>query len=129
MRETITICGLQMSARQQQHFGFPHSKYLQSFQTNSGSRLREKRKSMAKIRTEVFIETSEIVIIKRNRTFIRTWCDECGRDIGMVTLSEAALLSGHDAKAIRSMMENQHIHFRYLKTDTPYICLKSLCLF
>jgi hypothetical protein len=29
MRETTTICGLQMSARQQQrHFGFPHSKYL-----------------------------------------------------------------------------------------------------
>ena len=84
---------------------------------------------MVKIRTEVFIETTETFIVKRNRTFIRTWCEDCGREVGMVTLPEAALLTSHDVRAIRSMMENQHIHFRYLKPETPYICLRSLCLF
>ena len=84
---------------------------------------------MAKTRTEVFIETSEIFIIKRNRLIVRNWCAECGREVGMVTLPGAALLTGHDVKAIRSMIENRHIHFCYLKPETPSVCLRSLCLF
>lgn len=84
---------------------------------------------MTKTRTEVFIKTSEILIIKRNRTFVRTWCKDCRRQVNMLPLQEAALLTGHDVKAIRSMMENQHIHFCYLKPETPSVCLRSLCLF
>jgi hypothetical protein len=84
---------------------------------------------MGIIRTEFFIETSETLIIKRNRTFIRTWCEGCQREVSMLPLREAALLSGHDVKTIRSMMENQHIHFCYLKSETPSVCLRSLCLF
>ena len=81
---------------------------------------------MAKTRTEVFIETSETFIIKRNRIFVRTWCEDCAREVGMVTLPEAALLSGHDVQALRSMMENRHIHFSYLKPEMPSVCLRSL---
>ena len=84
---------------------------------------------MAKTRIEVFIETSEILIIKRNRNFVRTWCGECAREVSMLPLVEAAQLTGHDVKAIHSMMESQHVHFRYLKPETPCICLRSLCLF
>jgi len=84
---------------------------------------------MAKIRTEVFIETSEIFIITRNRTSVRTWCEDCGREVSMLPLPEAALLTGHDVEAIRSMMKNQHIHFCYLNPKTPSVCLRSLCLF
>ena len=84
---------------------------------------------MAKIRTEVFIETSETFIIKRNRTSVRTWCEDCGREVSMLPLPEAALLTGHDVAAIRSMMENQDIHFCYLSPETPSVCLRSLCLF
>ena len=84
---------------------------------------------MAKIRTEVFIETSEILIIKRKRTFVRSWCADCEREVSMLPLSEAALLTGHDVKAIHWMMENRRIHFFYLKPETASICLRSLCLF
>jgi thiol-disulfide isomerase/thioredoxin len=89
----------------------------------------KKRKSMAKIRTEVFIETSEIFIIKRNRNFPRTWCEDCEREVRMVTLSEAAFITGYDVKAIHSMMENRHVHFINLNSETPSVCLRSLCLF
>jgi len=84
---------------------------------------------MAKTRTEVFIETSEIFIIKRKRTFVRAWCASCGQEVSMLPLQQAALLTGHSVEAIRSMMENQHVHFRYLKAETASICLRSLCLF
>jgi hypothetical protein len=87
------------------------------------------RKPMTITRTEVLIETSEILIIKRSRTFVRSWCEDCGREVGMLPIPEAALLTGYDAAAIRSLMENRHVHFRYLKAETPYICLRTLCLF
>ena len=77
---------------------------------------------------EVFIETNEIFIIKRNRTVVRMWCDDCGREVSLVTLHDAALLTGHDAETIHSMMENNRIHFSYLEPETPSVCLRSLCL-
>ena len=118
-----------MCARQQQrHFGFPHSKYLTGSDKSIASAFGKKRKSMAKIRTEVFIETSETFIIKRNQAFVRTRCEDCRREVSMLPLPEAALLTGHDVKAIRSMMENQHIHFCYPKPRILSICLRSLCL-
>ena len=83
---------------------------------------------MVKNRTEVFIETSEIFIVKRSRIFARTWCEDCGREVSMLPLPEAALLTGHGVEAIRSMMENSRVHFRYLKPETPSVCLRSLCL-
>jgi hypothetical protein len=79
-------------------------------------------------RTEVFIETSEILIIKRKRTFVRSWCKECAREVNMLSIQEAVLLTGRDVKAIRTMMENQHLHCSYLKPETAGICLRSLCL-
>jgi hypothetical protein len=88
-----------------------------------------KRKPMTITRTEVFIETSEIFIVKRNRTFVRAWCDGCGREVSMLPLLEAALVTGHDVKAICSMMENRFIHFRELRPETLRVCLRSLCLF
>lgn len=84
---------------------------------------------MAKIRTELFIEISETYIIKRNGFSVRIWCEGCAREVCMLPLSEAARLSGHDVKAIRSMMENRQIHFFCLKPETPIVCLRSLFLF
>ncbi|HEX8290031.1 MAG TPA: hypothetical protein VF556_18765 [Pyrinomonadaceae bacterium] len=84
---------------------------------------------MAKIRTEVFIETSETFIVKRNRTFVRAWCEDCGQEVSMVLLPEAALLTGYAVEKILSMMENRRVHFSYLKPETPSVCLRSLCLF
>lgn len=83
---------------------------------------------MAKNRTEVFIETSEIYIIRRQRFFIRTWCEDCGREVSMSSPSEAALVMCQDTKTIYSLIDKKHIHFRYLKEETPLICLRSLCL-
>lgn len=84
---------------------------------------------MAKKRAEVSIETGETLIIKRNRTFVQAWCAECGREVSMLPLQQAALLTGHSVEAIRSMMESRRIHFRYQNLEEPRICLSSLCLF
>lgn len=83
---------------------------------------------MAKTRTEVFIETSETYTIKRKRFFVRNWCNDCGREVNMVPPSEAALMMSQDTKTIYSLIDQKHIHFCYLKAETPLICLRSLFL-
>jgi hypothetical protein len=84
---------------------------------------------MAKTRTEVSVETGETLIIKRNRSFVQAWCADCGREVSMLPLQQAALLTGHSVEAIRSMMESRSIHFRYQNLEAPRVCLRSLCLF
>jgi hypothetical protein len=84
---------------------------------------------MTKMRTEIFIETSETYIVKRKRFFHRNWCEECGREVNMAPPSEAALMMCHDTKTIYSLIDKKHIHFSYLKTETPLVCLRSLSLF
>lgn len=83
---------------------------------------------MAKILTEFFIETSEVYVIKRKRYFVRTWCDDCGQEVNMLAPAEAARLMCQDLNNIYSLIDKKHIHFRYLKEETPLVCLRSLCL-
>ena len=83
---------------------------------------------MAKTRTEFFIETSEIFIIRRKRIFVRVFCDGCEREVMMISPSEAALIMCQSLESIFSLIDKNRIHFRYLKNDTPLVCLRSLCL-
>jgi hypothetical protein len=83
---------------------------------------------MTKTRTEVFIETNETYVIRRKRFFVRTWCEDCGREVSMISPSEAALLVCQDTKIIYSLIERKRIHFCFLKEETPLVCLRSLCL-
>ncbi len=83
---------------------------------------------MRKIRTEVVIETTEVYVIKHRRHFIRTWCEDCGREVSLIPPSEAALLIFQETEKIYSLMDENRIHFRFFGEQTPFICLPSLCL-
>ena len=83
---------------------------------------------MRKIRTEVVIETTEVYVIKHRRSFIRTWCEDCGREVSLIPPSEAALLTFQETEAIYTLMEENRVHFRLFGNQTPFICLTSLCL-
>jgi len=84
---------------------------------------------MRKIRTEVVIETTEVYVIKRRRSFIRTWCDDCGREVSLVPPTEAALLIFQEPETIYSLILENRVHFRFFAQQaTPFICLPSLCL-
>ncbi len=84
---------------------------------------------MRKILTEVVIETTEIYVIKHQRHFIRTWCEDCGREVSLITPSEAALLTFQETAEIYSLMDERRVHFRlFAPEQTPFVCLTSLCL-
>jgi len=83
---------------------------------------------MRKIQTEFVIETTEIYLIKRQRHFVRAWCDECDREVSLVPLAEAALLAFQETDAIYSLIDERRVHFRLFGEKTPFVCLTSLCL-
>jgi hypothetical protein len=77
-------------------------------------------------KTTITIETEEIWIIKRQRFFTRSFCQECSRDVCLVQPQDAALLSFRDLDTIYSLMESKYFHLKYLN-GKPLICLNSLC--
>ena len=83
---------------------------------------------MRKILTEVVIETTEVYVVRRRRHFIRTFCEECGREVSLVPPSEAALLTFREPAAIYSLIAENRVHFRFIEENLPFICLPSLCL-
>jgi hypothetical protein len=48
-------------------------------------------------KTEITLETERIWIIRKSRTR-RGWCAECGREVDLVQLKEAEILSGKDVQ-------------------------------
>lgn len=84
---------------------------------------------MRKILTEVVIETTEVYVVRRRRHLIRTFCEECGREVSLVPPSEAALLSFCEPAAIYGLIAENRVHFRFFAREKkPFICLPSLCL-
>ena len=50
-------------------------------------------------RTEIIVETNEVVTIRRARVY-RAWCAECGREVEMVGLLDARTIAGLQGSVI-----------------------------
>lgn len=83
---------------------------------------------MAKIQTEIFIETHKTHVFKRKRYFVRAYCELCGREVSLLPPGEAAFLTGQETEKIHSLVATGKIHFRYFNEQKLFVCLTSLCL-
>ena len=83
---------------------------------------------MTKVRTEILIESSESYVVTRRRLFHRKWCNECGRDVNMVSPSEAAFMTCQTTEIITSLLNENQIHHANAESETPLVCLRSLSL-
>ena len=83
---------------------------------------------MGKIKTEIFIETQQITVVKRKRTFFRAYCEHCGREVSLLHPIDAAILMCCETERIYSLMDANKIHFRFFQNKKPFVCLTSVCL-
>ena len=84
---------------------------------------------MRKTLTRIAIERTEVYVVRRRRHLIRTFCEDCGREVSLVPPAEAALLTFREPSAIYSLIAENRVHFRFVATEKkPFICLPSLCL-
>jgi hypothetical protein len=92
------------------------------------SHLKGADKKMATYSSKITIETREIHIIKYRRSFLRAYCLQCQREVGMISPRDAALLSGKDLNTIDMLMQTEQFHWGSFDEGKSFICINSLCL-
>jgi hypothetical protein len=77
-------------------------------------------------RTEITIETDQVLIIRRRRRVVRAWCAACAGKSEVVTADEAAVAAGVELQTVYGWARAGDVHF----TETPegllLVCLNSL---
>jgi hypothetical protein len=78
-----------------------------------------------KKRTEVMIETERLLVI-RNRPQSVMWCERCRDEVRMLTVDQAALVTGVRSLIIYRMVETGDLHFAENDEGILLVCLRSL---
>jgi hypothetical protein len=76
-------------------------------------------------RTQITIETSHVLIIRRMHSS-RSWCPECAREVDVVGFDEASALTGMTQPTLRECVEIGRWHFPESSEGALLICLDSL---
>src|SRR5262249_18522702 len=76
-------------------------------------------------RTEITIETYEILIRSRRRLLNQAWCAGCGKRVAVVSLDDARE-SGLGIEALQRQVEAGQIHLIETIGGSSLICLDSL---
>lgn len=79
-----------------------------------------------KTRTEISLETSQVLAIRSRRLRIRAWCPVCAKSVVMVTADEAAIVASVSTRTIYRWVEDGKVHFTEGPEDSLLICLDSL---
>ena len=79
-----------------------------------------------KRKTEITIETEQVLIIRKTGQPSRAWCAMCAAEVSLVPPEEAALLTEVSLRAICRQVEAGQLHFRETADGRLFICLDSL---
>ena len=74
------------------------------------------------------------VTVKTERTFVfrshgsvqAEWCEECGAEVGMMSVDGAARATGMSELAIYKLVEGRALHFNEDGAGRVLVCLHSL---
>jgi hypothetical protein len=94
------------------------------------SRFRDWAKRLAGVltepqRTEITVQTERLVIIRGSRS-TRAWCRECGREVEMVALSQAAALVRGNKPVLPDPAQSHGWHISEDQNGSPLVCLESV---
>jgi hypothetical protein len=74
----------------------------------------------------VTVKTERTLIFRSRGSVQPGWCAECGAEVGMVCVEEAAREAGVSELAIYKLVEEHTLHFREDTEGRVLICLNSL---
>ena len=78
------------------------------------------------LRTEITIETHEVLVIRRRGSFPRTLCPDCGEQSTMMTLDEAITVFSVSMRSIVRYVEAGDLHFVETPKGALFLCSESL---
>jgi hypothetical protein len=82
---------------------------------------------MRKRRTEIIVETHELLTVRVFQRLRPAWCSDCGEESRMLTPDEAAGICRVSTRHIYCWVEAQKIHFKETAGGALLVCLSS-CL-
>lgn len=81
-----------------------------------------------KRRTEILLEITQLLVIKRGGNSGLAWCDGCARNVHMVSTEKAAIIARQSTRSIYQWVEAGRVHFMEKPEGHLLICLDSLLL-
>jgi hypothetical protein len=84
------------------------------------------RRAKVSRRTEITIETEEILILRRRFKTERIWCRQCAEKVVMLTMEEAAVTAGVSSRIVYQWIEGFNLHFTETPTRLLLVCPNSL---
>jgi len=87
----------------------------------------KEQKQMGNVKqTQIRINTSELILIKKMNGTAIADCPQCGARVEMVTPEQAVTMTKIRSRAIYAMVERDQIHFIETNQGFLLICLNSL---
>ena len=86
----------------------------------AGSGMKRRKK------TEIIVERDQVLVIRKLDHRARRWCAECGEQVLMVSVDDAASIAGLTSRAVYRQVETGQVHFSETTDGSLLICLNSL---
>ena len=75
--------------------------------------------------TKITIETDSLLIL-RDRSFLRAWCDRCADEVEMVALENTGVISNLEKPELEEWLSSGELHRLQAADGSVLICLNSL---
>ena len=72
------------------------------------------------------VERDEIVLVRRKRSAVRFWCNQCEAQVSMLRVEDASALVGAKTRTIYRWIEAGKVHFAESDKGLVLICTQSL---
>ncbi|MBI3652358.1 MAG: hypothetical protein HY231_15155 [Acidobacteria bacterium] len=77
-------------------------------------------------RTEITIETHEVMVIRHRGKFPKPYCRACGTTAVLLTLDEATVLFPYSTRELCRLVEEEQVHYLETASGSLLICPESL---
>ena len=77
-------------------------------------------------RTEITIETHEVIVIRHRGKFPKPFCLRCGAPAVLLTLDEATVLFPYSTRELCRLVEDEMVHYLETARGSLLICPESL---
>jgi len=81
---------------------------------------------MKRIKVELTVERRQRLSIRRGNTLTQAWCEACSEKVVVVSVKEAAKLSGKSSREIYRQTEQGSLHSGEKPDGTLLVCVNSL---
>lgn len=76
-------------------------------------------------RTELTVESLEVLVTTKRHGLARSWCSDCGGQVAVISLNDAPM-AGLSAEAIQHQADNGRLHLIETPGRSLLICLNRL---